>query len=503
MNQPVWDDFSLNFKLPELKNDLKVDVCVIGAGISGLSAAYMLSSQGKKVVVIDKGQIGFGETGVTTAHLTCALDSRYFDLESLHGKDSTKLLLKSHLESIDLIESIVKKEKIDCDFKWVNGYLYLGDNDKEETLDKEMLSIQKLGFKKISKENTKISGMKLGIYLKFPDQAQFHPLKYLGGLVKSILKNNGEVYENVMAVDIKEDKKGVQVKLENGLIVAADNVVVATNVPFNDLFAMHTKQAAYRTYAIAMEIPADEIEQALYWDTEEPYHYIRLYKQTIKSSKDYLIVGGEDHKTGQDDSKVDHYAEIFKWTKKNFPTAKGDIKFQWSGQIIEPIDGIAFIGLNPGSKRTYIATGFSGSGMTYGPLSAKIITDQIAGKNNKYSELYSPSRKNIKALPAFLKEGLNVASQYADVLLPADNVNTLKKLEKESGTIVSEGLQKVAVYKNKAGKVCKYSAVCPHLGCIVNWNNEAKSFDCPCHGSRFDKEGKVLNGPAKENLKKL
>jgi len=505
-NKPIWDDTHSPMDFSALKKNLQTDICVIGAGITGLSVAYMLSKQGKKVVVVDKGEVGFGETGVTTAHLTYVLDNRYFELEKLHGKDATKLVLESHTQAIDLIEDIAKKEKIDCDFERVNGYLFLGQHGDEKILDLELRSLHSLGFTGVSKETKAVNdGIDMGSYLQFPDQAQIHPLKYLLGLAKCIQKNGGEIYKNSFVQNVKEDKNGVHISVEGGLEIKSSIVVVATNSPFNDRFEMHTKQAAYRTYALAVEIPKDSVEQALYWDTEAPYHYIRLYKPTDSafSLNDFLIIGGEDHKTGQGDNEEDLYKKILVWAKKNFPMIKGAMKYRWSGQILEPIDGIAFIGLNPHDKRTYITTGYSGSGMTYGPMAGKIISDLILGKENEFTDLYNPTRKDIKAAGTFMKENLNVARQYADILLPQEDIDHLKTLKSEEGIVVNKGLQKIAAYKNKDGKVCKYSAICPHLGCVVRWNKDAQSFDCPCHGSRFDTEGKVLNGPAKENLKQL
>jgi len=501
MNKPLWDTLLNKASFPTLTTDLETDVCIIGAGITGITAGYLLAKEGKKVVVIDKNSVGGGESGATTAHLTYVLDDRYYELEELHHEETANLILKSHAEAIDTIESIAKKENIDCDFERINGYLFLGIEDEEKNLDKELETVHKLGHIEVTKGNSSdLFTGKIGPHLKFPNQAQFHPLKYLMGLSQCIVKNDGEIYENVFATDVEETENGVEVTLEDGKIIRAKSVIVATNTPFNDRLKMHTKQAPYRSYVIAVEIPKNVLEKALYWDTEDPYHYVRFYSQ---AEREFLIIGGEDHKTGQRNNNLDPFQELLRWTQVKFPLIDSKIKYQWSGQVLEPMDGVAFIGLNPGDKNTYIGTGYSGSGMTYGTIAGVLLTDLIIGKTNILAKLYDPARKDLHGAGDFLKENLNVAKQYVGALLPQGDKDDVKKPASETGCVVNEGLQKVAVYKNKAGKVCKYSAVCPHLGCIVKWNDQAKSFDCPCHGSRFDTEGKVLNGPAKKGLKPL
>lgn len=494
---------AMNF--PTLGKNLTTEVCVIGAGIAGLSIAYMLSREGKKVIVVDKGPVGFGETGVTTAHLSNVLDDRYFAIKHCQGLKKTKLALESHIEAIDLIESIIKKEKIECDFKRVDGYLFLGKGDKEETLDRELKLLNELGYKKVSKHYDGPHGGKFGVCLKFSDQAQFHPLKYLFGLARAIIKNGGEIYVNSLVQSFEETKDDVKVKLENGSVISAETTVMATNVPFEDKTTfMYAKQAAYRTYVIAGEVFDEKLAEALYWETGSPYHYSRYYSFKDAHSKPhhYLLVGGEDHKTGQEKEGVDPYNNLRSWSKINFPMMKQEDLYEFSGQILNTMDKLAFIGLNPGNKRVYVTTGFSGSGMTYGPMAGQIISDLVLGKVNLYTKLYSPGRLNVKGWSRFMKEGWDVVVEYFGDLMPRKNPE-LQNLAKGSGMVLSEGLKKTAVYKDKTGKICKYSATCPHLGCFVRWNTSEATWDCPCHGSRFDAHGKVLNGPAKTDLEPL
>jgi Rieske Fe-S protein len=259
----------------------------------------------------------------------------------------------------------------------------------------------------------------------------------------------------------------------------------------NDWVAIHTKQAAYRTYVIGMRIAKGSVPKALYWDTLDPYHYVRLARD---GKNEFLIVGGEDHKTGQADDAAERFERLESWTRERFSSVS-DVDFRWSGQVIEPVDSLAFIGRNPGDKNIYVVTGASGNGMTYGAIAGILLADLVQGRKNEWESLYDPSRVSLKAASEFAKENLNVALQYGDFATPGD-VEGVRDIAPGTGAIVRDGIKKLAVYRNTHGVLHKCSAVCPHLGCVVAWNTMEKTWDCPCHGSRFDPYGKVLNGPA-------
>jgi Rieske Fe-S protein len=277
--------------------------------------------------------------------------------------------------------------------------------------------------------------------------------------------------------------------------IVADAVVVATNTPVNDWVDIHTKQASYRTYVVGLSVPAHSIPSGLYWDTSKPFHYVRLQRVIGKgASHDLLIVGGEDHKTGQAENVADRFGRLVTWAKSCFPGVE-EIEFQWSGQVINSMDNLAFIGRNPGDENVYIVTGDSGMGMTHGTIAGMLLRDLILGRENKWASLYDPSRKTLLAAPNFVAENLNVASEYMEWITPGD-VPSVEKINRGRGAIIRRGLFKVAIWRDDAGQLHELSAVCPHLGCIVAWNPTEHSWDCPCHGSRFDVNGKVLNGPA-------
>lgn len=377
-----------------LKNNAEADVCVVGGGIAGLSAAYALAVKGKSVIVLEKNGVGSGQTGLTTAHISNVLDWRYFELEKLFGNSRTRMLGKSHTEAIKLIEEIVTKEKIDCDFEKVDGYLCADSESEHEILNREYETLKKLGVMPVNKvERAPLENFDTGPCLQFPDQAQFQPLKYLGGLA-TVLKARGvKIYTQTNVSSFEEDKTGVTVKTENGCIVRSRNAVMATNAPTIGHSALQSKQVEVITYVIGIRTPKNSVKKALYWDTMTPYHYARVYRHDALDH-DLLIVGGEDKVAGREKETEDDYEKILNWTKKRFPVAD-KIDFGWSGRILEPRDKVAYIGLYPGNKKIYIITGEAGSGMTYGTMGGMLVTDLITEKENPLAALYEPSREPV------------------------------------------------------------------------------------------------------------
>jgi glycine/D-amino acid oxidase-like deaminating enzyme/nitrite reductase/ring-hydroxylating ferredoxin subunit len=494
----VWEATA---KLPSyspLTHDTAADVCIIGAGIAGLTTAYLLTEVGKTVVVLEDGAIGSGQTGMTTAHLVNALDDRYFELERLHGERGARLAAESHTAAVDRIESIVSRERIDCDFMRLDGYLFCAPGHDEAYLDRELAAIHRAGLYNVAKTGRAPLEFDTGPCLRFPSQAQFHPLKYLAALAEAIERAGGRIFTGTHAQKI-EGGKDAKVTAQSGTVLAG-SIVVATNTPVNDLVVVHTKQAPYMTYVIAARVPRDSVTQALYWDTGDPYHYVRL-QPNIDADHDLLIVGGEDHKTGQADDIEERHPRLERWARDRF-TSMRDVTYRWAGQVMEPVDGLAFIGRNPlDAENVYTVTGDSGNGMTHGTIAGMLITDQILGRNNPWATLYDPGRVTMRASGEFVKEAANMAAQYADWVTGGD-VSSVDEIEKDSGAVIRRGALKVAVYRDATGELHERSAICPHLGCIVGWNPSATTWDCPCHGSRFSKFGEVINGPANVGLLK-
>jgi glycine/D-amino acid oxidase-like deaminating enzyme/nitrite reductase/ring-hydroxylating ferredoxin subunit len=495
----VW---TATAKLPSyapLTLDTAADVCVIGAGISGLTTAYLLTQVGKTVVVLDDGAIGSGMTSVTTAHLVNALDDRFMDLERLHGERGARLAAESHTRAIDQIETIVARERIACDFTRLDGYLIRGPEHDEDYLDLELETVHRAGLHNVAKVARAPISYDTKPCLRFPNQAQFHPLKYLAGLAQAIEKAGGRIFTGTHATKV-DGGTHASVSTNSGN-VAATAIVVATNTPVNDLVVVHTKQAPYMTYVIGARVPKNSVPLMLMWDTSDPYHYLRIL-QGVDADHDLLIVGGEDHKTGQADDIDERHARIEQWTRQRFPSMR-DVAYRWAGQVMEPVDSLAFIGHNPLDKdNVYTVTGDSGNGMTHGTIAGILITDLILGRHNPWQSLYDPGRVTLRATKEFAKEAVNMAAQYTDWVTGGD-VSSPDQIEKGAGAVIRRGALKVAVYKDPTGALHERSAICPHLGCIVQWNPAEKTWDCPCHGSRFDKFGEVINGPANTGLPRV
>jgi glycine/D-amino acid oxidase-like deaminating enzyme/nitrite reductase/ring-hydroxylating ferredoxin subunit len=485
-----------------LRENATADVCIVGAGIAGLSTAYLLAREGHSVIVIDDGPIISGETERTTAHLVSALDDRFFELERMFGEDGARLAAQSHSAAIDRIESIIAAEKIPCDFMRLDGYLFVPPGESTDILDRELDAARRAGLSVELVKRSPARTFDTGIALRFSNQAQFHPLKYLQGVAAAIERRGGGIFAYTHATKI-EDGESPCVKTGDGHLITAQAIVVATNTPVNDRVTMHTKQAPYRTYVIGARVPAGSVARALYWDTANPYHYIRL--QTVREQAsgrehEVLIVGGEDHKTGQAEHPEERFARLEDWTRDRFHIE--GIEYRWSGQVMEPVDSLAFIGRNPGDDNVFIATGDSGNGMTHGTIAGMLLTDLIMGRENPWAKLYDPSRKPTHSLAKFAQENFNVAKQYADYLTGGD-VPKEAHLAPDSGAVIRRRGKKVAVYCDDGGHHHEFSAVCPHLGCIVSWNSVEKTWDCPCHGSRFGPHGNVVNGPANADLENV
>ncbi len=385
---------------PKLTEDIRTDVCIVGAGIAGMTTAYLLGREGRAVVVLDDGAIGGGMTGRTTAHLTNAFDDRYVEMERLHGEDGSRLIAESHTAAIDKIEEIVTRETIDCGFERVDGFLFVPPGESTTVLDDELAASHRAGLRVELVDRAPIDTFNTGPALRFSAQAQFHPLDYLTGLTKAIQRDGGQIFTNTHANEIEGGSEG-KVRVSSRAVVSCDAIIVATNTPVNDLVAIHTKQAPYVTYVIGMRVPARSVMRALYWDTPDPYHYVRLQKDKDDLSSEILIVGGEDHKAGQANDGLNRFENLERWTRERFPQA-GEVEFRWSGEVMEPVDGISFIGRNPlDYDNVFIATGDSGQGMTHGTIAGILLTDLLQGRKNSWEDLYSPSRITLRALPEF------------------------------------------------------------------------------------------------------
>lgn len=496
---PLWPDTFPVPGRPALSRSLTADVCVVGAGIAGLSVAYRLARAGSSVIVLDAGGIGGGETERTTAHLAVALDEGYAGLARVHGDDAIRLAARSHADAIDEIERVATEEGVDCGFERVDGWLFSSPNDPPRHLEDEHEASVRADIPGAAMvDRAPLSAFLTGPAIRYPRQAQFHPLRYLAGLAAAFERLGGRIFCGTRVVEVRGGAS-VRIATERAHAVTAAAVVIATNSPFNDRLVIHTKQASYRTYAVAAPL-GETGPRALFWDMDDPFHYARVQPGDA-GGPDTLIVGGEDHKTGQaDGAPEERYERIERWARQRFK-GMGAVSHRWSGQIIGTSDGMAFIGRNPGDEgNVYVVTGDCGHGMTHGTIAGLMLPDLIAGRSHAWEKLYDPSRVRTGSIARWARENLNSAAQYASHLAPAEASST-DDIPPGSGALLRRGFSRIAAYRAPDGALTECSAVCPHLGAVVRWNAAERTWDCPAHGSRFDPEGRVLNGPAATGLR--
>jgi glycine/D-amino acid oxidase-like deaminating enzyme/nitrite reductase/ring-hydroxylating ferredoxin subunit len=484
---------------PPLAGDLDAGVCVIGGGIAGLTTAYLLSREGHDVVLIDALGIGAGETGRTAAHFFPP-DEWYVDGEAGFGKGSARLVASSFAQAIGLVESVIRREQIDCEFERLAGYLFALPGNGFRDLDKEFDAGLRATAEVRLLERVPGLSFNTGPCVQYKNQAQFHPLKYLSGLAQAFVRRGGRIHCGTRAASLDGNDDVQVVSTTNGKI-RAKSVVVATNTPFNDRVVMHTKQAGYRSYVIGVRVPKGTVPRILLWDTGDPYYYLRLASAAPAADHDILIVGGADHKVGQDKHPEHRYDEIERWVRARFPMAQC-VQYRWSGQVMEPSDGPAYLGRNPmDDKNVYVITGDSGNGMTHCTIGAMLVTDLIMGRDNPWQSIYNPARKVKHGIPDFVTEQANTLAQYGEWVTGGE-VESVQEIAAGEGAIVRDGTRKLAVYRDEQGELHALSAKCTHLGCVVHWNSAERSWDCPCHASRFDMDGAVLHGPAASPLAK-
>ena len=487
---------------PALDSDVECDVVVVGSGIAGLSTAYELARAGKSVVVIDRGAIGRGMTARTTAHLATELDDFYEALIDIRGEEEARLYHESQRAAVDRVEAICREAGIDADFRRLDGYLVPTEDYPIADLQKEFDACRKLGVPVEWVDRAPMSGLDTGRSLRFPDQGRFHPLKYLAGLARAIVAHGGRLFADTAHVSDEEKDGGVEIVTERGPVIRAKAAVFATNSPTNNKVAIHPKQEPNRTYAIAGRVPKGSVPDALLWDSYEKYHYVRI--QELSETEDLLIVGGEDHRSGEADDMPDRFARLAEWTRKRYPSF-GRSDFSWSGQVMETIDFMPFSGRNPGNRNIYIHTGDSGQGLTNGVAGSLAIAAAILGRACPFAGIFDPGRKpahSTTAIGEFVRGQAGAVKNLAEKLGPGE-LGSADALKPREGAIIRRGLHKIAAYRDDDGTLIERSASCTHMGCIVHWNSFERCWDCPCHGSQFAVDGQVLNGPAVKPLAEI
>lgn len=477
-------------KYPVLDSTLEVDVAIVGGGIAGITTAYELVKSGKKVALLEQGRIGGGATGWTTAFVTYVTDAYLAELRRTFGAARAALVWRTGRQAIDELERIVSTESIDCDFVRCPAYIYASDEAGLLRLRREEELAKSFGFP------TRLEHDSLGFaapgHLRVEDQAKLHPLKYLAALAERTEELGAHIFENSKVIE-RSSARPCVVKTAGGE-VRAKQVVLATHIPIGDPDLISLRIDAYQTYVLEAEIPSGILPEGLFQDTLKPYHYFRVDRS---ATHDRLILGGEDHRTGQSDDTEARFSRLEAFLKDLLPGKDIKIVRKWSGEILETIDGLPYIGTT--DERTFVSTGFSGTGMTFGVLGAMITRDLVLGKTDAVTKLYRARR--FKGLWRMLGRVRNFVSGLVKDRLAHGGL--LKNILPDEGAVVTMRGKKVAAYRTPNGEIVKLSPVCTHMGCMVNWNSAGKTWDCPCHGSRFKKDGGVLNGPASKPLEKM
>lgn len=478
-----------------LTGDAQADVCIIGAGVAGLTTAYLLAREGRSVVVLDDGPPGMGESLRTTAHLTAAMDDRIHVLSKKHGARKAKLVVESTLAAMDRIERICREERLEGIFRRVDGHLFLGPEDTADTLEAELRAAHEAGLTDVHLEPSAPLPWATGPCLTFPRQAEVDAGEYLAGLADAIRRMGGRIHASTHADSIEEGPP-VLVKTAKGR-VECEVAVDCTNAPVFAKIPLNTKQEQFRTYVVGYEVPRGWLPRALFWDTADPYHYIRLCDRA-EPGRELLLVGGEDHRTGEGDPE-ESLARLEAWTRQRFQLESP--AHRWSGQVIEPSDHLPFIGRYPGlGKNVYVITGDSGQGFTNHTIGAQLITDLVQGRRNPYQGLYSPNRQALTSLWSRLRSNSEGAAEMVKGKLGKGEVADEHDIPPGSGAILTRDGVKLACYREPSGELQECAAQCTHMGAVVQWNDLEKTWDCPWHGSRFSAKGKVINGPANKAL---
>jgi glycine/D-amino acid oxidase-like deaminating enzyme/nitrite reductase/ring-hydroxylating ferredoxin subunit len=493
-----WEDSASVSRYPRLDRDLTVDVVVIGAGITGLTAAYLLKKSGCTVAVIDRARAGGVDSTLTTAHVTCVTDEDLSALVRHFGRDHAWAAWDAGLAAIEQIDRIVRQEDIECEWTWVDGYKHACDATRDaDALRREAALADELGFEARYLDAVPYFGVP-GV--EYGGQAKFHPRKYLAALATLVDGGGSHVFEHTESEEVTEDPLAVGA---NSHTISCGYVVIATHTPLMGktnvatALGLQTKLYLYTSYAIGGRLPKGTVPEACFWDTADPYHYLRVDSHR---GFDYAIYGGRDHKTGQQQDTAACFDALEQEARAVLPQL--EIQHRWSGQVVETNDGLPFIGET--SARQFAATGYAGNGMTFGTLAGMMAHDCVLGRRNPWRDLFDPGRaKVLGGTWDYIKENIDYPYYLIRDRFAGPEGRTLRAVRRGEGKVVEVNGQRVAAYRDDKGRVTRLSPVCTHLGCEVRWNGAEQTWDCPCHGSRFKPGGAVLSGPAETPLERL
>jgi glycine/D-amino acid oxidase-like deaminating enzyme/nitrite reductase/ring-hydroxylating ferredoxin subunit len=495
---PYWSASATFPQYAPLAGDTEADVVVVGAGITGLTAAYLLAKAGRRVVVLERGRCAAVDTGHTSAHLTMVTDVRLSDLASAFGRPHAQAVWDAGLAAIAMIDDIVQEHDIDAGFEWVDGYLHAprgnAARDVSEGLRADATLANELGFDAEYLDPVPLVD-RPGV--RFPNQARIQPRRYLAGVAKALVALGGRIHEHSGADEFSDHPRAVKA---NGHTVSCTDLVIATHNPLVGVGGMagatlfQTKLALYTSYVVAGRVTRGAVPDALWWDTADPYQYLRV---DPRRDHDIVIFGGEDHKTGQREDTEACYRRLEEQLRAIVPDV--ELTHRWSGQVIETPDGLPYIGRS--ADHQYAATGYAGNGLTFGTLGGIMIADAILGRANPWTELFDPARKALtRGAWDYVKENADYPYYLIRDRLAGAEAKSLRAVRRGEGKVIERNGARVAAYRDAGGTVSLRSAICTHMGCEVAWNNAERTWDCPCHGSRFTPGGDVISGPAEAPL---
>ncbi|MEN4761646.1 FAD-dependent oxidoreductase [Chryseobacterium sp. C39-AII1] len=495
-NKSLWQ-YNIEQEALQSYTATDFDTIIVGAGITGVTLAKELQNRGRNCLLIEKENPGFGTTGGTTAHINNFFDSSYDEIIKNFGESSAVLLANSAKETVRYIKHNILQYHISCDFNECNYYLFSTDGKQSKKLVDILEAHHQVGIDTQQVYNIPFT-LKFEKAIEIKGQAQFHPLRYINKLLKEYIKQGGAIVTGAQVTDLKNKDGIVTVTTHDQTIFTAKNLVWATHIPpGNNRFSVLL--APYRSYAVTLKVANPVKSMAQTADLYDPYHYARYHKS---DNNYFLIVGGFDHKTGDENDTEKHFEDLMEYVDYNFKYK--EVTAKWSSQYYQSADGLPYIGKMPGEDNIYISTGFTGNGMTFGSMSSLIIPDLMENKITELAKLLSPARiKPIASAGNILDEVVNASMHFVKDKFSADKITELNEISSGEGRIIKHDGNTYAAYRDDKNKLHLLSPICPHTGCNVAWNPSEVSWDCPCHGSRFDIEGKLLNGPAMSDLKKI
>lgn len=490
----LWQD-----KMPDYDSvvqnisDITFDVLIVGGGVTGITTALELQKAGKRCIVAEAQNLCFGTTGGTTAHLNSFFDNSYDQIESDFGEDNAQRIASAANQALELYRNNVEEYSIDCGYEVKDGYLYAQTDKQSEQLDKIYDSSVKAGVSVSYTDRIPVP-VEFTKAIVYHEQANVHATRYVYALAKAFENAGGVILQNCRVMDFKGNDI-LEIETSKGNI-KAKNLIWATHIP-PGINLLHFRCAPYRSYAIAVTLNDDAYPDGLAYDMYDPYHY---YRTQIVDGNKYLIIGGEDHKTAHEQNTEGCFTRLEAYVRKYYNIK--EVAFKWSSQFFEPADGIAYIGHLPGNPdNVYVATGFGGNGMIYSHIASITLTQLILTKESEFDKLFSPERlKPVAGFTNFVKENLDVVKEFIGKRLSKDKLHELTELAPGEGRVVKYEGKSLALYKDDNGQLHAINPVCTHAKCTVGWNTAEKTWDCPCHGARYDIDGQVLTGPARVDL---